>query len=148
MPAPITETFAQMTLETSSDGTTWTKICGLVGVTVNRTAQIDEDEVPQDCDDETLPMDVKREVRSISVSASAEGFWAQQSHEMMLDWFYGGGSRRVRLGNQNAAVGDTQYETGFAFLSNLSNTRTKGRRVTASVELTFDGTPTRTAKAA
>lgn len=147
MAKAVTQQFEELVLETSSDGSTWARICGLVDVEVTRTTNLDTAEVP-DCDDESLPLQVEREVRSIEVSASGTGVWAQSSHETLMDWFYGGASRHVRLGNLNAAVGDTEYETGMAFLTSLSNTRTKGQKVTASIEIQFDGTPTRAAKSA
>lgn len=147
MPAPITERFEQMVLEISDDGTTWTRICGLVGVTITRSAQFDSTEVPADCDDESLPLRVEKALRTLDVSVSAEGVWAQQSHGDMLDWFYSGATKNIRVGNLNAAVGDTEYESGMGFLSTLTNQRTKGQKVTASVEIQFDGTPARIAKA-
>ena len=146
MAAPITEKFEQLVLETSDNGTIWTRICGLVGVTVTRSAQFDSSEVPADCDDESLPLKVERAIRTIEVNVSGDGVWARQSHEMMLDWFYSGTTRQIRIGNLNAAVGDTEYETGLGLLSTLTNQRTKGQKVTASLEIQFDGTPTRTAK--
>ena len=147
MAAPITEKFEQMVLETSDNGTTWTRICGLVGVTITRTAQFDSTEVPADCDDESLPLKVERAIRTIEVTVSAEGVWASQSHEMMQDWFYSGAPRQVRVGHLNAAVGDTEYESGLALLTTLTNQRTKGQKISASIEIMFDGTPTRVAKA-
>ncbi|MGA0615324.1 phage tail tube protein [Paracoccus sp. KR1-242] len=150
MAKPITEKFEQMTLEVATDetGTTWAKVCGLVGVTITRTATWDSTETPGDCDNEALPMDVEREFRSLQVSVSADGVWAQQSNDMMLDWFYNGERKTIRLGNQNAAVGDTQYESGPAIMTTLTNQRSKGQKVTASIQLEFDGKPTRLAKAA
>lgn len=146
MAAPITERFEQLTLEVSTDGTAWAKLCGLVGVTVSRSTSFDTSEVPADCDDESLPLKVERAVRSQEVTVSADGVWAQQSHETMMDWWYGGQTMRVRIGNQNAATGDTQYEQGPAYLTSLGQQRQKGQKVTASIEIAFDGTPTRVAK--
>lgn len=143
MAAPITEKFEQLTLEVSEDGTTWTKLCGLVGVTVSRSTSFDTSEVPADCDDESLPLTVERAARSQEVSVSADGAWAAQSHETMTDWWYSGATKQVRIGNQAALVGDTQYEMGPAFLTSLGQSRQKGQKVTASLEIAFDGTPTR-----
>lgn len=147
MPAPTTEKFEQMTLETSTNGTTWTKICGLVGVTINRTAQFDTTEVPADCVDESLPLRVERSVRTVDVTVSADGVWAQQSHKTISDWFYSGATLQVRVGHQATLTGDPQYEQGNAFLTSFNNVRTKGQKVTAAIEIAFDGTPTRTNKA-
>lgn len=140
-----TQKFSEMVLEVSDDGgTTWTKLCGMIDVEVTRTSNIDTAEVP-DCDDETLPLSLEKQVRSIEVSVSASGVWAQESHGTMMDWFYSSASKDARIGNLNAASGETEYEAGKAILANLSNARTKGQKVSASIELQFDGTPTRTA---
>ena len=146
MPAPITERFEQMTLETSENGTVWTKICGLVGVTINRSAQFDTSEVPADCADESLPLKVERSARTIDVTVSADGVWAQQSHKTMSDWFYSGAIKQVRVGHAATLTGDPQYEQGPAFLTSLNHVRQKGAKVTASIEIAFDGTPTRVNK--
>ncbi len=147
MARAITEKYEQMVLETSDDGNVWTRICGMNDVTVTRTANVDEAEVP-DCDDESLPLSIEKEVRSVDVSVSAEGVWAQQSAAAMTEWFYSSTSKHVRIGHLNAAVGAPEYETGMALLSNLTHTRTKGQKVSASIELSFDGTPTVSMKAA
>lgn len=146
MPAPTTERFEQMTLETSTNGTTWTKICGLVGVTINRSASFDTSEVPADCVDESLPLKVERSVRSVEVTVSADGVFTQQSHKPLSDWFYSGTTLQVRVGHGATLTGDPQYEQGPAYLTSFTNVRQKGQRVTASVEIAFDGTPTRVNK--
>ena len=147
MAQPVTEKFEQMRLEVSEDGTTWAMLCGLVGVTINRSAQFDTSEVPADCADESLPLRVEREIRTIEVTVSADGVWEQNAHETILDWFYSGASKQIRLGHLNALVGNTQYESGPAILSSYNNQRTKGQKVTAAIEIQFDGTPKRIAKA-
>lgn len=144
--APVTEKFEQMTLETSDNGTTWTKVCGLVGVTINRSAQFDTSEVPADCTDESLPLKVERSVRSVDVTISADGVFAQQSHKTLSDWFYGGTTKQVRIGHAATLTGDPQYEQGPAFLTSFNNVRAKGQKVTAAVEIAFDGTPARVNK--
>ena len=150
MAAPITERFEQLVLEieTETPGT-YAKICGLKDITVSRATQIDTSEVPADCDDESLPYSTERAVRALNVTVSAsDATWAQQSHELLMDWYYSGQPKNVRVGNLNAAVGDTEYESGLAYLTQLDHTRTKGQKVSASIAFEFDGTPTRTAKAA
>ena len=46
----------------------------------------------------------------------------------------------------DGATGDTTIEQGPALLTTLTNTRTKGQKVSAEVEMQFNGLPTRTAK--
>jgi hypothetical protein len=148
MAKAITEKFEELVLEleTTPGSGTYARICGLVGVTVNRAATVDEAQVP-DCDDESLPLSIERQVSAISVTVSGQGVWAQQSHEKLMDWFYGSGTINARIGNLNAATGDTEYETGPALLTSLNNARTKGQKVSAEIEIQFDGTPTRTVAA-
>lgn len=142
-----TEKFEELVLEVSGDGgTTWTRLCGLIDVEVSRSANLDTAEVP-DCNDESLPLSIQKAVRSIEVSISGSGVWAQESHGTMMDWFYSSATKDIRIGNLKAGVGDTEYESGFGYLASLSNSRTKGQKVSASIEIQFDGTPTRSAKA-
>ncbi|WP_323789969.1 phage tail tube protein [Thalassovita sp.] len=146
----VTERYEQMVLEVDfddGDPPAYLKICGMKGVNVKRTAQITATEVP-DCDDESKPNETERDVRALEVKASASGVWAQTSGGKMLDWFYSGRSIPARLGNLNAAVGDTEFEVGRVVLASLSNERTDSKgKVTADIELEFDGTPARTVKA-
>lgn len=148
MATATTEKFEELVLEHSSDGgTTWAILCGLTDVTINRTANVDTAEVP-DCTDESLPFSLERAVRSIEVSVTAQGVWAQESWGTLSDWYYSSAADDIRIGNLNAATGDTEYETGTAILTNLSQNRTKGQKVQyGNIEMLFDGTPTRTAKA-
>ena len=141
-----TQKFEEMILETSEDGTTWTRLCGLIDVTVSRSANMDTAEVP-DCDDESLPLSLEKQVRSIEVSVSATGVWAQESQGTLKDWFYSSASKRVRISDTGAASGETEIESGFAYLTSLETGRTKGQKVSASIEIMFDGTPSRTAAA-
>lgn len=81
---------------------------------------------------------------------SGTGVWALQSHENMTDWWYGGATLNVRLRNAkvtaDGASTDTEIESGPALLTALNNTRTKGQKVSAEIEIQFDGVPTRTPK--
>lgn len=147
MAAPTTERFEQMTLELSENGTTWSKPCGIVNVTISRSAQFESTEVPADCLDESLPLQTERSVRSLDVTVSADGVWSAQSNKQIEDWFYSGQMKYARIGHQAALTGDPQYEQGRAYMSSLNDGRTKGAKVTRSFELVFDGTPTRTNKA-
>jgi hypothetical protein len=149
MAAPITEKFEQLVLEveTTTPGT-YAIVCGLTDITISRTAELDTTEVPADCTDESLPLRMEKSIRAINVSVSASGVWAQQSNDMLLEWFYGGATKNIRIRNENAAVGDIHIEAGAALLTKVDHARTKGQKVTAEIELEFDGTPTRTDKAA
>jgi hypothetical protein len=149
MAAPITEKFEQLVLEVETDTPgTYAIVCGLTDITISRTAELDTTEVPADCTDESLPLRMEKSIRAINVSVSASGVWAQQSNDMLLAWFYGGATKNVRIKNENAAVGDIHIEAGAALLTKVDHARTKGQKVTAEIELEFDGTPTRTDKAA
>lgn len=147
MAKAVTEKFEELVLEIETDTPgTYARIAGMKDADISRTAEIDSDEVP-DVDNEALAFAVEKEVRSLNVSVSANGTWAQQSHGMLMNWFYSGATKNVRIGNLNAASGETEYEKGPAFLKSLGSSRTKGKKVTASIEIEFDGTPERIAKA-
>lgn len=145
MATAVTAKFEELILEvefTASSGV-YTPVCGIIDVNVTRTANIDTAEIP-DCDDESLPLSAEKQVRSIEVSVSGTGSWAQTSNGAMMDWFYSAATKNVRIRNVKAAIGDTGTESGPALLANLSNSRTKGQKVSAEIEIQFDGTPTRT----
>lgn len=147
MALAITAKYEEMVLEveTAVPGT-YVNLCGMIDITISRESTIDTAEVP-DCTDESLPLSIEKQVRSIEVKVSATGVWAQTSHEMVLDWFYSSGPKNCRVRNTKAATGDTETEAGPVLIAKLGNSRTKGKKVSAEIELEFSGTPTRTAKA-
>ncbi|BCH32639.1 hypothetical protein MesoLjLc_45690 [Mesorhizobium sp. L-8-10] len=148
MAKAATANFHQMVLEVETDTPgTYAKLCGLTSRGVNRQHNMQTSEVP-DCDDESLPAAVERAVQSSEVTISGSGVWAAQSHETMLDWWYSGATKNVRIRHVNALVGDTEYETGPAYLASISNQAERGTKVTAEIAIEFDGLPTRTPKAA
>lgn len=145
MATPTTEKFEEMILDVEfvTGSGTYTAICGLIDVTIARTANVDTAEVP-DCDDESQPLSLEKEVRSIEVNVSGTGVWAQSSQSALKEWFYSGAVKNVRLRDTAAANGDVEIESGPALLASLTNTRTKGQKVSAEIEIQFNGTPTRT----
>lgn len=152
MARATTAEYEKLILEVEFDATgspgTYTSVCGLIDVSVNRTSNIDTSETP-DCDDESLPLSIERQVRSQEVTMSGTGVWALQSHENMMGWWYGGTTLNTRVRNAKAendgSSGDTYIEAGAAILVSLNNSRTKGQKVSAEIEIQFDGMPTRTA---
>lgn len=148
MALAVTEKFEELVLAVEFDPIgspgVYSSVCGLVDVTITRSAQVDQVEIP-DCDDESLPLSIEKQVRSVDVSVSGTGVWAQQSHGNIMDWFYSSATLNAQIQNVAASIGDTELETGPALLVNLSHTRTKGQKVSASLEIQFDGTPARTA---
>lgn len=143
-----TMTYDELLLEvefTAGSGT-YSKICGMTGVTINRTTQVREDMVP-DCDDETLPHDIARTVTSISVSVSATGVWASERKHEMLDWFHNARKLSVRLrdteAEANGATDDIYAETGTMILTSITNERPAEKGlITAQIELQNDGAMT------
>lgn len=144
-----TANFHQMVLEveTAPGSGIYARLCGLTSRGVNRQSNMQTSEVP-DCDNEALPAAVERAVQSQEVTISGSGVWAAESHETMLDFWYSGATKSVRIQHVNAAIGDTEYETGNAYLVSISNQAERGTKVTAEIAIEFDGLPTRTAKAA
>lgn len=150
MAKPVTEKFHQMVLEVETDTPgTFAKICGITGRTVNRSLTVQETEVPGDCDDESVPSVIEIDPQAIQVTVSGTAVWAQQSHEMIMDWFYQKQRKNIRVGHLNSAIGDTEYETGPAYLITVNDSAQKSEgAVTREIEIRFDGAPTRSAKAA
>jgi predicted secreted protein len=148
MTRAVTANFHEMVLEVETETPgTYARICGLTSRGINRSHNMQTSEVP-DCDDESLPAAVERAVQSSEVTVSASGIWAAQSHEMVLDWWNTGQPKNIRIGHLKAEVGDTEYEEGAAYLVSLNNVAERGSKVTAEMEIQFDGIPTRTAMAA
>lgn len=147
MARAVTEKFEELVLEieTATPGS-YVKVVGLVDVTISRKANVDQAEIPDE--DESLPLAVERQVRSIDVTVSGTGVFAQQSHGDLADWFYSSATKNVRIRNTKAAVGDTEIEAGPALLTTFDHGRTKGQKVSCSIEIQFDGQPARTPKAA
>jgi len=147
MTRATTANFHQMVLEvevTNGSGV-YSKICGLTSRGINRQHNMQTSEVP-DCDDESLPAAVERAVQSSEVTVSASGVWASQSHEILLDWWGAGQPKNIRIHHVNAAIGDTEYESGAAYLASINNAAERGTKVTAELDIQFDGIPTRTAR--
>lgn len=138
----VTEKFEEMILDVEFvDGSgIYTPICGMTDVTINRTSNIDSAEVP-DCDDESLPLAIEKQVRSQEVTVSATGVWARSSQSLLKAWWRSGDTKNVRLRDTAAANGDIEIEYGPALLASLNNSRTKGQKVTAEIEIQFDGVP-------
>ncbi|NGO63956.1 hypothetical protein G6N76_09745 [Rhizobium daejeonense] len=144
-----TASFHQMVLEvevTTGSGV-YSRICGLTSRGINRQHNMSTSEVP-DCDDESRPAAVERAVQSSEATISASGVWASQSHEILLDWWESGATKSIRIHHVKAAVGDTEYETGNAYLVSINNQAERGTKVTAELSIEFDGIPTRTPKVA
>jgi hypothetical protein len=144
---PVTEKFEEMILDVEfvAASGVYTSICGMTDVTITRTATIDSSEIP-DCADESLPLSVEKQVRSIEVSVSATGIWAQANQSLLKAWYYSSATKNVRIRDTAALSGDIYMESGPALLAHLTNQRTKGKKVTADIELQFSGAPTRTNK--
>lgn len=141
-----TAKFEEFLLEVEwTDGTdTYTAVAGLTDVSINRTSNVDTSEIP-DVDDESLPLSIERQVRSQEVTVSATGVWARQSNQDLMAWWRSGTTLNARLRNanveDNGTSGDIYEESGPALLVSLNNSRTKGQKVTAEVEIQFDGVP-------
>lgn len=147
MATPVTEKYEEMILDVElvSGSGIYTPICGMTDVTISRSATVDSSEIP-DCDDESRPLSIEKQVRSIEVTVSATGIWAKSSQDSLKQWFYSSATKNIRLRDTAAASGDIETESGPALLTKLDNTRTKGKKVSAEIELQFDGSPTLTDK--
>lgn len=150
MAAPVTGGFQHLVveIETTAGSGVYSKICGITSRGINRQNNISTSEVPGDCDDESVPSKIEKDVQSQEVSISGSGVWARQSHELMLDWYYQGSKKNIRVQHVNAGVGETEYEAGLAILATLNNTVEKGQKIQSEISIEFDGVPSRIMKSA
>lgn len=152
MVAPVLQRFHEFVVEVETETPgTYAKICGITGRGVNRDLALEEVPVPKDCDDEALGAENIVEPGVLTVGISGTAKWAQQSHQMMMDWIYNKRLKSVRIHHAAAAVGDVEYETGLAYMTTLNdNAEIQGESkvVTREVEIRFSGEPTLTVKAA
>lgn len=146
MALATTASYQQHVLEISSNGSSWSRICGITDFTATFSAQTDQDEIP-DCDDESLPHRVNRAVRAVELSVTGTGKWAQESHETMLQWMLTGALKHCRIGYLNSAIGDVEYVSGQAILQSLEHERRKGVAVEARITVQFSGALTTTDQA-
>ena len=139
---PLTQTNAPNMSATPGLGASlvWSKLCGLTSRTVTRTTTMQTTEVP-DCIDETLPNSIEKAVQSQEQTISGTGVWAAESHGTMMSWWRAGTRKGVRVANVKAPTGTVLYEWGYAFLTQLNNTAAKGTKVTADIQVEFDGVP-------
>lgn len=147
MARATTANFDAMVLEIEwvADSGTYARICGLTSRGIDRKANTSSSEVP-DCSDESLPASLEKAIQSYEFTISGSGVWSSESHENILDWFYSGVTKNIRIHHANAASGATEYESGPAILTSVSNQAQRGNKVTADLAIEFDGVPTRTAK--
>lgn len=149
MAAPVTQKYHELVVEFSTDGgTTWSgRNCCIRGFTVNRTPQVQEAALTADCDDESLPDDIVREVTSRDLSVSGTGHWTRGGYNAFLTQFYGTGKIYTRIGNLAAASGEIEYEECEMIITLGEARETKGQPVTASIELQSAGKITTSLKA-
>lgn len=145
MALPTTADFDDLYVETSEDGTTWTKICGLVDFSVDYQTETDTDELP-DCADESLPLTKVENVRSIGLVVQGTGKWSAEAHETLLQWWYQGLKKQCRVGYNTATSGDVEFVSGTATLA-MQDSRTKGQTASRNLTITFAGAFTLTDKA-
>ena len=151
MAKPVTQKYDQLAIELELTPSTWTVICGMKGASISRTKNVDSDEVPGDCDDETVAWDVEKSVRSMEVTIDGRAVWSTAAHEDIMDWFYGeGGQKEINCRIRNKTIetldvtGETYIEEGPALLTSLSNEKEKGKNITADLTIEFVTLPTLT----
>lgn len=124
-------------------------ICGIQQFEVERITNMEEDEI-EDCDTPSNPLEIARQTRSQGVTVKGEGYFSRRSFTMAYNWWKGGTTLRARIRNAdmfaNGASGDVYQETGNAYLVMLKNERPTKKRVTAEIEIQFDGVPAETTK--
>lgn len=144
MAKAVTEKYEELILDVEVDPVgspgVYIPLCGMTDITITRTSNVDETEVP-DCDNESLPVSIEVSVRSQTVTIDATGVWARSSNKTMMDWWRSGSTKKIRIRNTAAAIGDPETESGPALLVTMTDARTKGQKVTREINIRFDGVP-------
>ena len=144
MATATTGTFNQFKI-LIGDGATptevFTPICGLTSRGLTGSADVVTSEVP-DCTNEDLPSWQEKDVKSIGMSLSGSGMWAQESHELLLQWFLTGAKKNIKVQYANADTGDVEFLAGPAVITQLNNAAEKGGRISAEISLEFTAKPT------
>lgn len=144
MAKPTTSKYSELQILVG-DGATptegFTVVCGMTTKGVQRSANVSSTVVP-DCADEDAPAFEEKAVNSLSISISGSGVWAAENHGVFMAWFYSGLAKNIKVRHLNAAVGTPEYEEGPALLTSLNNAVERGQKVTAEINIEFDGQPT------
>lgn len=153
MAAPNFQAFHEFVLEVApTTPGVYVKLCGITGRSVNRSLNIQETEVPKDCGDESLGTEVRLSPGALAVGVDGTAKWARESHQVMMDWIYLKQRLPCRLRHANAAVGDTEFESGYAYMTTLNDSAEMSganrMAMERTIALRFDGEPTRTARVA
>jgi predicted secreted protein len=127
-------------LETTKGSGTFTRVCGLYDYEINRSTETSETKIP-DCDDESKPLSVEKDIVSTSMSISGSGIMAKQSSDSLLSWFHSGEQKLCRVYHSHAQTGEIEYETGNVILSSLGDSKQKegSSAISRSIELQFAG---------
>lgn len=124
----------------------YTAPCGFNQRTFSRSKNLSDVDVP-DCDDEDLPAEVGREVRSLTWSVSGEGVLAGESVAMWDKFYASSDSWNVKIEEVFPAPTGTITYTGKAHLESLEHGANRGDKCTNSVSLQSDGALTRSPSA-
>ena len=142
MTVATTANFSQTVLEvefTPASGV-YARVCGLTSRDITRTSTMSTSEVP-DCNSEDTPAQIQRSVQSQEAVIAASGVWSAESHQKLLTWWSSGLPLNVRIHHVKANSGDTEYETGPAYLVSIKNAAVRGSKTTADIAIDFDGLP-------
>ncbi|MBW4985076.1 phage tail protein [Mameliella sp. CS4] len=134
-----------MEVEFTAGSGTYTRVCGLTNITINRSKNMADSQVP-DCADESLPHYIKRAAQSKDIGISATGVWALTHHQKVYNWWSQDLTLNVRVTNakvtSDGVSGDTESEVIPMKLESLNNARQDKQVVSAEISLVQDGAVT------
>lgn len=145
MAQPTTLKFGKLKIEIG-DGASpevFSAPCGFTQKAFNRTKTLNEVQVP-DCDDPDAPVQVERDVASITWAITGQGVLAGEAVAMWDKFFDSTDSRNVKITEEFAAPIGNVVWIGKAHLESYDKAAQVGQRVTANVSLQGDGALTRT----
>lgn len=143
MAAPITARFGKfrVLLGDGAEPEVFTAPCGFTSKSLVLTKNLSEVSIP-DCDDPDAPINLGRDVESLSASVSGEGVLAASAVATWLDAYDSTESVSVKV-EVEFSSGLVTF-TGKMHIANFTIGAEQGGRVTVSVEMQSDGALTRT----
>lgn len=143
MAAPVTARFGKfrVLLGSGVDPIVYAAPCGFTSKSLSLNKSLSETLIP-DCDNPDLPIEVGRDVESISASVSGDGVLAANAVVTWLEAYESVDSVPVKV-EVEFSTGTVTW-TGYMHVESLEIGAEQGGRVTISVSMQSDGALTRT----
>lgn len=138
MAAPTTAKFGKFTVSLSDGGSpaTFAAPCGFTSKALSLSKNLSEVSLP-DCDDPDAPINIGRDVQSLTASVTGEGVLASEAVATWLAFYDSTSSIEVKI-EIEFAVKTLTYQ-GYMHLESMELGAEQGGRTTLKVSLQSDG---------